>query len=138
MPSLDVTLPELDVKTRAVLAEKLTDVLTSQPGFDRDIFGICFHEYALGKTTMAGKLWDGTGEPFLHIVLSCPRLNRATKQNIVRGFTKVFTESLQKPDWKPIIHISEHSYDNIGVNGELLSDLIPELADRKFYYKLPK
>ena len=42
------------------------------------------------------------------------------------------------PDWVPFIHICEHPYDNVVVNGRLLTDSYEECARRSFYYDLPK
>ena len=46
--------------------------------------------------------------------------------------------TLALSDCRPVIHIQEHPYDNVGVDGELLSDLFPELVKRKFDYPLDR
>lgn len=40
--------------------------------------------------------------------------------------------------WKPTIHICEYPYDNVGIEGKILSDAFEECAKRSFYYELPK
>jgi hypothetical protein len=50
--------------------------------------------------------------------------------------TRALVEVMGKPDWKPVIHLCEHPYDNVGVDGQLLSDSYEELAGRKYYYDL--
>jgi hypothetical protein len=39
---------------------------------------------------------------------------------------------------KPLIHILEFPYDNIGVDGQLLTDADEELASRPYYFVLPR
>lgn len=72
----------------------------------------------------------------MHFLLYCPRIDRIAKQNIVKNFTQAYTDCIGKPDWKPVIHICEHFYDNVGVEGELLSDTYEECAKSKYYYEL--
>ena len=137
MPSIEITLPKTDDCIREQLALRLTDVVIETAGFERESLGIIFHEYLLGEASLGGKLWRGDGLPFLHLVLSCPRLRRSVKQKLVEKLSQTFAACLQHEDWLPVIHISEHSYDNIGWKGALLSDAYEELAKRKFYYELP-
>ena len=51
--------------------------------------------------------------------------------------TTAFSDCLGGPQWKPVIFIVEHPYDNVGVEGELLSDIYEQSAQREFYYHLP-
>lgn len=139
MPCLDVTLPERDRKTREALAAALTEAFVQSTGFEGDIFSIRFCEYAPGEAATGGKLWEGEKDaPFLHLVLSCPRLRRSRKRAVVESMTEAFARATGRPDWKPVIHIAEHPYDNVGVGGKLLSDAYEECAKREFYYPLPK
>ncbi|MBU8934996.1 MAG: tautomerase family protein [candidate division Zixibacteria bacterium] len=139
MPCLEVTMPAVDVAIKQTLATNLTDAFDEATSFGRDIFGIRFCEYEVGNAATAGQVWDGkAGRPYLHLLLYCPRVTRKTKQALVAGLTSAFTESLIKPDWKPVIHISEHPYDNVGVEGELLSDAYEQCTAAKFYYELPR
>jgi phenylpyruvate tautomerase PptA (4-oxalocrotonate tautomerase family) len=135
MPCLEMTLPKLDDSTKTELAERLTSAFAELSGFPGEIFGICFKEYERGNAASGGKIWlGGETRPYLHFLLYSPRLSRAIKQSLVDKFTSIFTDVLGKPEWKPVIHLCEHPYDNVGVDGQLLSDLYEELGNRKFYY----
>ncbi len=137
MPCLEISVPNMDDRTRRALASELTDVFVDTTGFDREIFGIRFQEYGWNEAASGGSLIDAsTVRPYLHFLLYCPRISRANKQKLVREFTAAYTHCVGRPDWQPVIHICEHPYDNVGVGGELLSDAYPELADSKFYYEI--
>ena len=71
-----------------------------------------------------------------HIDIQGPRLSRAKKAAVVAGVTKAYCEATGMDPEHLIIHLSEHPYDNIGVGGQLLTDAIPELRDRPWYYPL--
>jgi phenylpyruvate tautomerase PptA (4-oxalocrotonate tautomerase family) len=116
----------------------LTDIGVDAAGFDRNVFRIRFCEYAVGEAGLAGKLWDGENNPYLHFQLYCPRLKRSVKKRLIEEMSKAFVDVLKKPDWFPVFHICEHPYDNIGASGKPLIEKYPELADRKFYFDLPK
>jgi len=135
MPCLEVTMPRASRERKELLSAILTRAFSEATGFAPEIFSIRYHEYGPGETATAGKIWDGGADaPFLHLVLYCPRLRRSQKKALVAGFTAAFTESRFPASWKPIVHIAEHSYDNVGVEGQLLSDACPELKGRRFYY----
>ncbi len=137
MPCLEISLPNTDTETKEKLTIGLTEAFDKATKFGAEIFGIRFHEYEFGQVASGGKLCDNnTPRPYLHMLLYCPRINRETKQNLVHSFTKAFTQAAGNDDWKPVIHICEHPYDNVGVNGELLSDAIEELKNQKFYYEV--
>lgn len=138
MPCLEVILPRTDAQTKKRLAEELTKAFAQSTGFEADIFGVHFNEYSAGDAAVGGKVWDGTRAPFLHMTLACPRLRRQAKQKAVEALTGAFVQGVGKPDWKPVIHINEHPYDNVGVEGKLLSDSYEECAKKNFYYSLPK
>jgi 4-oxalocrotonate tautomerase len=138
MPCLEVVMPRTDVKTKELLSARFTEVFTASTGFEREIFSIHYSEYSAGEACVAGKMWDGAnGVPYLHLHLFCPKLRYSLKRKVVEALTKAFIECVKKPDWTPIIHISEHPYENVGVGGKLLSES-EELAKRKFYYELPR
>ena len=137
MPSLQVLLPKTDLKTRGAFAFLLTKAFVdaTEGRFDKNDFAVFFHEYGMGFASIGGKLWDDEDDfAPVHIELSCPRLSRGQKKDIVELFTKALKEAGNK-DWVVVIHISEHPYDNVGVSGKLLSDLIPGLSEKKFYYE---
>ncbi len=137
MPCLEISMPEVDFNLKKLLAGNLTDAFVRATGFDSEIFGIRFFEYKDAEAASGGNLCTGKdGRPYIHFLLYSPRLRRSTRRKIVEYLTATFVESLNKPDWKPVIHICEHPYDNIGVEGALLSDSYKELADKKFYYDI--
>ena len=137
MPCLEITIPKTNEKTRKQLAEKLTAVFAETTGFPKDIFGVLFNEYKLKNAASGGLLCDSyEGRPYLHFLLYCPRLKRTIKQKVVEQFTKTYVDVIGKDDWLPIIHICEHPYDNVGVDGKLLSDSYEQCAQAKFYYEM--
>jgi phenylpyruvate tautomerase PptA (4-oxalocrotonate tautomerase family) len=138
MPCLDISLPKTDFKTKATLMARLTALTEQAAGFKPEIFRISFREYEVGTAGTNGQLWDGEhGVPYVHFVLYSPRLKRSVKRRLIEECSRMFAEIVGHSDWLPVIHIKEHSYDNVGAQGEMLSDRA-ELADRKFYYELPK
>jgi 4-oxalocrotonate tautomerase len=66
-----------------------------------------------------------------HIVVYCPRLGREKKAACVAALTEAFEKSTGFEAELLTIHIEEHSYDNVGVGGKLLTDAYPELAERE-------
>ncbi|MCL0065455.1 tautomerase family protein [Dehalococcoidia bacterium] len=137
MPCLDVTMPRMDISTKEELSAKLTEAFTAGTGFHGDIFGIHYIEYDTGNAAIGGKLCDHKSKrPYLHMILYTPRLRRSVKQNVVQALTTAFVDATGKPEWKPVIHVTEHPYDNVGVEGKLLSDAYEECANREFYYDL--
>lgn len=53
---------------------------------------------------------------------------------LVEKFSTSFVETVGKENWIPVIHICEHPYDNVCVEGKLLSDQYDACAKSKFYY----
>ena len=138
MPCLEITMPKTELQIKEKLATVLTKAFDTATHFGAEIFGIHFNEYEPGGAASGGIICDEkVGRPYLHMLLYCPRVSRETKQKLVELFSSVFTSALGKEDWKPVIHICEHPYDNVGVNGKLLSDSYEECAKSKFYYELP-
>lgn len=137
MPSLLIVSPKLSIAVKRILARRLTDEFARITKFDPEIFGIHFEGYEPGDCAVGGEIWDGEGIPFLHVLLYSPRLRKSVKKEIVSSFTQMFVEATGMPDWRPVFHLSEHPYECIGVEGELLSLKFPELSNRKFYYALP-
>lgn len=138
MPCLEMSIPKLDRKTKEQLAALVTEAFASSTLFPAEIFEIRFFECSSGEAAIGGKLVDHDQHPYIHFVLYCPRIARKAKQKLVVSMTEAFTRATARPDWKPIIHISEHPYDNVGIEGKLLSDAYEECAKRSFYYELPK
>jgi len=139
MPCLEIQMPKVSMQTKEALAEGLTSDFVEAAGFDAEKFGIYFEEYDYGAIAFNGKLTTATsGRPLLHFVLNCPRLKKSVKSQLVQRFTQTFIKCVRNEDWKPVIHINEHPYDNVGVQGKLLSEQFDDLAKAKFYYELPE
>jgi 4-oxalocrotonate tautomerase family enzyme len=66
-----------------------------------------------------------------HIVVYCPRLTREKKVACVAALTEAFERTTGHSAEHLVIHIEEHSYDNVAVGGRLLTDAYPELAERE-------
>jgi phenylpyruvate tautomerase PptA (4-oxalocrotonate tautomerase family) len=137
MPCLEISLPRTELAVKQRLIAALTDIGVDVAGFGCDVFRIRFHEYGIGEAGMAGKLWDGENNPFLHFLLYCPRLRRSVKKRLIVEMSKAFVDVLGKPGWFPVCHICEHPYDNIGASGMPLAEKYPEVRGRQFYYELP-
>ena len=138
MPCLEIVMPRTSRQARAELAAAVTDAFTEITGFASETFGVYFREYGDFEASCGGVLWyaDSQAHPFLHFILYCPRIARSQKQALVAEFSERFTSVLNRPGWSPVIHISEHPYDNVGINGKILSDTYEECANRPFYYRL--
>ena len=135
MPCLEISMPEVDQLTKEKLTDALTEVFAQSTKFGAEIFGIRYHEYKAGESASGGIVWDGrSGRPYLHMLLYIPRINREIKQILVDRFSGAFVDTIGKENWQPVIHICEHPYDNVGVEGKLLSDQYKELGEKKFYY----
>jgi len=137
MPCLEVIMPETSTDVKKILSERLTQAFTESTGFSKEIFGIHYIEYEYNQTVSGGELSRGENRPYLHLKFYSPRLRRSVKQKVVKALTDSFVKCLGKPDWKPVIHLMEHPYDNVGVDGQLLSDAYEDCRKRKFYYDLP-
>jgi len=124
MPCMDVTVPALSAETKRDLATGLTDAYVDATGIQRERIGIRFLEYEAGQTSYAGVLDEGqgNGRPYVHVVLYCPQQPREVKQRIVRQANACLQAALRLDRCRPVIHIQEHPLDNVGVDGELLSD----------------
>ena len=138
MPFLDVTLPRTGSETKRALISRLTDAAESA-GFEREIFRVCVREYEIGNAGRAGEPWNGSDEiPPLHLVLYTPRLPLRMKKAAIEKLSEAFVDVLARPEWSPIVHILEYSYDNLGIGGQIAWEAHPELKDRKFYGGLPE
>lgn len=138
MPCLEIAMPKVDANTKVQLAEKLTEAFASVTGFPAEIFGINFKEYEQGAASSGGALWNGgESRPYLHFLLYSPRLKRSVKQKLVAALSATFTDCVGRAHWLPVIHLCEHPYDNVGVEGKLLSDSYDECAKSRFYFELP-
>ncbi|MDH3890083.1 MAG: hypothetical protein OEV49_03285 [candidate division Zixibacteria bacterium] len=132
-------MPKVDRETKVQLADKLTEAFAAASGFPAEIFGVHFREYEPGTASAGGTLWDGGDtRPYLHFLLYSPRLKRSVKQKLAATLSQAFTQCVGHTHWLPVIHLCEHPYDNVGVEGKLLSDSYEECAKSRFYYETPK
>ena len=139
MPCLEISMPTTTVEIKKILANDLTRSFAKNTNFPAEIFGIRFLEYGEGEAASGGALIESKNErPYIHFLLYCPRLKRSVKRRLVTELSSVFTKVIGMHAWWPVIHICEHPYDNIGVEGKLLSDAYDSCRDSKFYYDLPK
>jgi hypothetical protein len=74
-----------------------------------------------------------SGARVAHLVIYCPRLRFDVKRSLASGLTNALSEY----GIKALIHIFEFPYENIAVDGTLLTDADDELASRPFYYVIP-
>ncbi len=138
MPCLEISTPRLAIGAKEKLARELTAAFTDASGFPADIFGILFKEYEYGDAASGGGLCTpGDERPYIHLLLYSPRLTKTVKRELGRRFTETLITCTGKPGWDPVIHFCEHPYDNVVIEGELLSEKFAELAERGFYYNLP-
>ena len=61
-----------------------------------------------------------------HIVIYCPPLDKDKKVDVVKNMTEAFAQSTGHDPEIISVHIQEFSYHNIGVGGQLLSEVLPE------------
>ena len=66
-----------------------------------------------------------------HIIVQCPVLTRAQRAAAVAEITDAFSRATGIEAANVVVHVQEHSYDEIGVGGRLLSDLYPELREKE-------
>ncbi len=139
MPCLEISIPKLDADRKREMVAELTAEFSQATHMPPELFGIRFHEYHEEEASSGGKIVDENSDrPYIHFLLYCPRFKRSVKQTLVQSFTATCTRILDNPAWWPVIHICEHPYDNVGVEGQLLSDAYEECGKAEFYYELPK
>jgi len=139
MPFLELTIPRLEKERKQQLAENLTREFIDATGFENEILSIRFAEYGPGEAAVNGKLWvENEGHPYSTILVMTPRLRHDVKRALAAGLARVCAEHLPDPGWAPVIHILEFPYENIEVDGQLLTDADEELSSRPFYYVLPR
>ena len=132
MPWMEVTIPKTDRQKIEQLLAKLNQEFIDGTGFEDEILYVRFSEFETGTAGASGQI---SQEPnFAHVVLYTPRLRFDIKRSVIAGLTRAF----EIVSAKPLIHILEFPYDNIGVEGQLLTDADDELASRPYYYVLPR
>ncbi|HLE12713.1 MAG: hypothetical protein A2504_16880 [Bdellovibrionales bacterium RIFOXYD12_FULL_39_22] len=139
MPCIEISLPKVNREIKSALASELTEAFCSSTGHSSEILGLRFFEYEQDSAAMGGQLCDVPGAlPYLHMLVYSPRLKRSVKQKVGAALVAAFARGTKQQDWVPVIHISEHPFDNVVVDGKLLTDAYEECAKRSFYYELPK
>ncbi len=123
MPCLEVSIPRLEIKIKKTLTEKLTLALAESLELPKKYFGIRYFEYEPGESANEGILWDGNNiKPYHYFVLHVGKIDNEEKRKIIASLTKAYVETINRPDWSPVIFINELPYENIGVDGIPLSD----------------
>lgn len=72
-----------------------------------------------------------------HIVVYCPPLEFEEKAAVVKGVTEAFAKATGHEPEIISVHIQEFSYQNIGVGGQLLAEVLPaeRVAERELVLK---
>jgi phenylpyruvate tautomerase PptA (4-oxalocrotonate tautomerase family) len=128
---MEIDLSHNLMKKSQHLSEKLSDSFEKTTGHPKSIFGIRFKPYQDNEAAVGGKTLNKhqPNTPYIHILLYCPKLSLETKRTLVKSLTEDFCSVYDKNHW-PIIHICEHSYDNVAIEGELLCDKFEELQNK--------
>jgi phenylpyruvate tautomerase PptA (4-oxalocrotonate tautomerase family) len=132
MPWMEVTIPKTDQQIKEQLTASLNQQFIDATGFEDEVLYIRFSEFDSASAGASGQL--SQAESFAHVILYTPRMRFDVKRSVVAGLTSAF--DLIKI--KPLIHILEFPYDNIGADGQLLTDADDELASRPYYFVLPR
>lgn len=130
MPWMEVTIRKTDGSIKEQLLERLNREFIDATGFEDEVLYVRFSEFDKGDFGEMGTPAEGSVG---HIVLYCPRLRFDVKRSLASGLTNAFDGT----GIKPFIHILEFPYENISINGVLLTDADEELASRPFYYVIP-
>jgi phenylpyruvate tautomerase PptA (4-oxalocrotonate tautomerase family) len=129
---MEVTIVKTDSVSKEQLIARLNQEFIDATGFEEEVLYVRFSEFEPGSAGSAGSL--STDANFSHVILYTPRMRFDVKRSIVAGITNAF----EGINVKPMIHILEFPYDNIGMNGQLLTDADEELASRPYYFVLPR
>lgn len=135
MPFLEIRMPTMARSKTESLAARINQEFIDATGFEDEILRIQFMTYDPDTLATSGQLAGANS--FVHMILYSPRLRFDVKRSIVSGLTQAFREASGDQNFHVMIHIHEFPYDNIGLDGQLLTDTDDELASRPFYYVLP-
>ena len=127
---MEVVVPQNAQIAKNELAAKIQREFVDATGFEDEKLFIRFSEFDPTDVVESGSASDVR---VAHVVLYCPRLRFDVKRSLASGLNRVFADS----GIKPLIHIFEFPYENIAVDGTLLTDADDELASRPFYYVIP-
>jgi len=123
---MEVVLPAVAQIPREQLLARIQREFVDATGFEDEKLYVRFSEY--GQDDLIE-----SDARIAHVVLYCPRLRFDVKRSLASGLTAAFADH----EIKPLIHIFEFPYENIAVDGTLLTDADDELASRPFYYVIP-
>jgi phenylpyruvate tautomerase PptA (4-oxalocrotonate tautomerase family) len=136
MPFIHVITGGIDPGQREILATRMNQEFIDATGFEDEILTLGFSE--IDSFAVRGQVIDKPSDVhFAILVFYGPRLRFDVKRNLVAALTRIFQELTGDTNWQIEIYIQEFPYDNIGTNGQLLTDADEELASRPFYYVLP-
>jgi len=127
---MEVTMPKTDQAAKEQLLSRLNQEFIDATGFEDETLYVRFSEFEQDDLWESGKL---SGVKVAHIILYCPRLRFDVKRSLVGGVNSAFNDIATKS----FIHIAEFPYENIAMDGCLLTDADEELASRPFYYVIP-
>lgn len=133
MPWMEVTMPADVAGVKEQFVARLNQEFIDATGFEDEVLYVRFSEFDPGSAGAGGTI--SKDQTFAHVVLYTPRMRFDVKRSVVAGITNAFDQLLKI---KPLIHIMEFPYDNIGVDGQLLTDTDEELASRPYYFVLPR
>jgi phenylpyruvate tautomerase PptA (4-oxalocrotonate tautomerase family) len=123
MPCLEISIPKLDINIKKALTEKLTQALAESFELPKEFFGIRYFEFGPGESANEGILWDGNNvKPYHHFVLHIGAIDNIKKKKAIAALTSAYIQTVNHPDWTPVIFINEITYDNIGVEGRPLAE----------------
>ena len=120
-----VDLPRVGREAKARLAHALQAAFAEASGFEPEQVAVLLREHDPEDAPLG---------PYLHLAVSTSRLRRSTKRRVVGALSMAFAEALGQPEWQPVIHLTEHETDAIGLDGALLCD---HMAARPAAYALP-
>ena len=130
MPWMELTIRKTEISVKEQLLQRLNREFIDATGFEDEVLYVRFSEFDKGEFGESGTFSEAN---IAHLVLYSPRLRFDVKRSLASGLTNAFEGTAIKP----FIHILEFPYENIGVNGVLLTDADEELASRPFYYVIP-
>jgi phenylpyruvate tautomerase PptA (4-oxalocrotonate tautomerase family) len=130
MPWMEVTILKSETAVKQQLLERLNREFIDATGFEDEVLYIRFSEFEKGDFGKSGSFADAD---VANVLVYCPRLRFDVKRSLASGLTNAF----EGTGMKPFLYIMEFPYENIAVDGQLLTDADEELASRPFYYVIP-
>jgi hypothetical protein len=126
---MEIAIPQTSQIQKEQLFAKIQREFIDATGFEDEKLFVRFSEFHQDELKESG----APSTAAAHVTMYCPRLRFDVKRSLASGLTNAFAES----GIRPLIHIFEFPYENIAVDGTLLTDADDELASRPFYYVIP-